>query len=106
MVLVSTIVGWNVLLDWATYRFVAVRRLVEPPSMPLVVHGKIHRRNLRRELIADEELMAKLREKGIENVADVKLACMESDGEISVLEEDPQSKQRQDKKPARPGVAH
>ena len=38
--------------------------------------------------------MAKLREKGIENLADVKLACMESDGEISVIEENPQPKQQ------------
>ena len=35
-VLVATIAGWNYLLDWASYRFRVVRRLVEAPPLPLV----------------------------------------------------------------------
>ena len=42
-------------------------------------------RNLRREMITTDELMAKLRENGVERLEDVKLAMMESDGEISVV---------------------
>jgi uncharacterized membrane protein YcaP (DUF421 family) len=106
MVLVSTIVAWNVAVDWATFRFTVLRRLLEPSPLQLVVHGKINRRNLRRELISDEELFAKLREKGIEKLAQVKLAVMESNGEISVLQEQPQPGDQQGGKSARPGVAH
>ena len=109
LVLVSTIVAWNWALDWATYSFPAVRRVLEPAPLPLVIRGKVNRRNLRRELITYDELLAKLREKGIENLEQVKLACMESDGEISVLQEQSQSgppaEQQQDSKSGRPGVA-
>ena len=109
LVLVSTIVAWNGALDWATYSFPAVRRVLEPAPLPLVIRGKVNRRNLRRELITYDELLAKLREKGIENLEQVKLACMESDGEISVLQEQSQSgppaEQQQDSKSGRPGVA-
>ena len=84
-ILVGTIIGWNFLLDWAAYRFPIFRRLAEPRPMTLVRNGRIERRNLRREFITVDELTAKLREHGIEHLQDVKLACVESDGEISVI---------------------
>jgi uncharacterized membrane protein YcaP (DUF421 family) len=84
-VLVLTIVAWNWLLDWASFRFPLVRRLAEPPKLPLVIRGVPQRRNLRREFITMQELEAKLREQGIEKMADVKAAYLEADGQISVL---------------------
>lgn len=93
-VLVATIALWNWLLDMASYRFPAVRRVLEAPPMPLVRDGKLVRRNLRREMITEDELMAKLREQGLEKFDDVKLATMESDGEISVLKQGGQREAR------------
>lgn len=84
-ILVATIIGWNVLLDWAAFHSRLVRRFAQPQPTNLIRNGRINRRNLRREYITIDELRAKLREHGIEHVEDVKLACMESDGEISVL---------------------
>ena len=84
--LVATIAGWNWLLDFTAYRFPAVRRLLEPKPLPLIRDGRLLRRNLRREFISAEEIMAKLREKGIDRLEQVKAATMESDGEISVIE--------------------
>jgi len=43
------------------------------------------RKNMRSELVTDDELMAQLREKGIEDYAKVKRASMEADGMISVI---------------------
>jgi len=40
---------------------------------------------MRRELVSVDELKAKLRQQGIENLDQVKAAYMESDGEISVI---------------------
>ena len=85
IILVSTIAAWNYLLDWSAYRWEPVRRFVEPRALPLVRNGRVLRANLRRELISLPELMAKLRESGVESVSEVKLAVMESDGEISVI---------------------
>jgi uncharacterized membrane protein YcaP (DUF421 family) len=40
---------------------------------------------MRRELITVEELESKLREQGIEDLREVKIAYLEEDGEISIL---------------------
>jgi uncharacterized membrane protein YcaP (DUF421 family) len=53
-----------------------------------VENGRLLRRNMRSELVTVEELMAQLREKGIENAADVRAAFIESDGHISVIAKD------------------
>lgn len=90
-VLVSTLIGWNWLMDWASYRFNAVRRFLEPPPVVLVRHGRIISRNLRSEMVTVPELMANLRTHGIDKLADVKIARMEPDGEISVIREKQES---------------
>lgn len=85
LVLVSTLIGWNVLLDWLAFRYPAVRRFVEPTTLPLVRDGRLLRRNMRREFITEEELLARLREQGVEDIAQVKVACLEPDGNFSVI---------------------
>ena len=87
LVLLGTLASWNVALDWATFRWRWVQRLLEPPTVELVRDGKILRRNLRREWVTVDELMGKLRERGIADVAAVKLAVLEADGQLSVLKE-------------------
>jgi len=82
---VLTIVAWNWLLDWASYRFAIVRRFAEPPKLTLISRGVPQRRNLRREFITMDELEAKMREQGIEKISDVKAAYLEADGQISVI---------------------
>ncbi len=84
-VLVGTILLWSYVLDWASFRFPAVQRMLRAPTLILVENGKILRKNMKAELVTMEELMAQLREKGIEDCALVKKACMESDGMISVI---------------------
>ena len=85
MILVSTIVGWNYLVDWLTWRFPSLERLLQPPPLLLVRDGRILHRHLRMELVSEEELRGKLREHGITNPAEVEQAYMESDGAISVI---------------------
>src|SRR5688572_18563803 len=84
-VLVLTIVAWNWLLDWASFRFAAVRRFAEPRKLTLVTRGVPQYRSMRREFITMQELEAKLREQGIEKMSDVKAAYLEADGQISVI---------------------
>ena len=86
-VLVATLVGWNWLMDWASFRSNRVRRFIEPPPVVLVRHGRLISRNLRREFVTVPELMASLRSHGIEKLVDVKIARMEPDGGISVIRE-------------------
>ena len=93
-ILVLTIVGWNWLLDFLSYRIPAVRRFATPRQLVLVRRGVPQLRNLRREYITPEELQQKLREQGIEKLAEVKFAYLEGDGQISVIREDQGSQGR------------
>lgn len=84
-ILISTIVGWSLAFDWIAYRFPRIGKLVEPGPLPLVEHGRINRRNLREEFLSEDDLMAKLREQGVERVDEVKRATMEADGAVTVI---------------------
>jgi uncharacterized membrane protein YcaP (DUF421 family) len=85
MVVVGTIVGWTWLLDFAAARSARLRRLLQPPEVLLVRDGEVLQRNLRRESMSLPDLLAKLREHGIEDPHEVRRAYMEANGEISVV---------------------
>ena len=90
VVLVSTLMGWNVLFDVLTFHFPRLRRLLQPPALKLVHDGRPLHRNLRREHVTMDELMAKLREHGLTELSQVHEAFMESDGTITVISRDAQ----------------
>lgn len=85
LIVAGTIIGWNYALDALSYRFGPIRRLIRPAPLPLVKDGRLLRRNMRRELISLGELQSQLRAQGVENLNEVRLACLEPDGELSVL---------------------
>jgi uncharacterized membrane protein YcaP (DUF421 family) len=87
IVLVSTIIFWNYAFDWLSFKSSQFRRLIEPPPLPLIKNGNLLRRNMRRELITEAELMGQLREQGVDDLSKVKDAYIESDGQISVIEQ-------------------
>jgi len=84
-VLVGTLVGWNLALDWTAFRFAWAYRLIEPPPLLLIRRGRVLHKHLRAEMIPIAELRAHLREHGIESFAEVKSARLESDGQFSVI---------------------
>ena len=86
IVLVATIIFWNYLFDWLSFRSEWFARLIEPAPLALIKNGKLLRKNMRQELITDEELMTQLREQGLDDVSKVKEAYIESDGRISVIQ--------------------
>jgi len=85
MVLVSTLVMWNYILDVLSYRYRWIDHLLSASKLCLVRDGKMLRRNMRKEYITADEVFAKIREAGLEHLDQVKLMYMESDGEISVI---------------------
>lgn len=90
MVLIATLVFWSYALDFLSYHVPLVRRFTAPPRLCLVRDGKRLRRNMRRELITDEELDAKIRQEGVEDIATVKRMYLEADGEMSLIRHDEQ----------------
>jgi uncharacterized membrane protein YcaP (DUF421 family) len=93
LLLVSTIIFWSYTLDWLGYRFPRFERVLHPPPLRLVKDGRMLRRNMRRELITEQELMSQLRQEGISDLKNVKEACMEGDGRISIIRHDQDHKQ-------------
>ncbi|HEY9284442.1 MAG TPA: YetF domain-containing protein [Pyrinomonadaceae bacterium] len=87
--LVGTIAFWDYTLDWLGYHSPAVARLLRPAPLALVKNGRMLRRNMRRELITEEELMSQLRQQGVGQLSEVARACLEGDGRISVLKREP-----------------
>lgn len=88
VVLISTLIGWNFLLDWLAFRFRWVRRFAEPSTLLLVRNGRLLLRNMRREFITEEELWAQLRKEGIEHLSQVKAVYLEADGNFSVIRDE------------------
>jgi uncharacterized membrane protein YcaP (DUF421 family) len=84
-ILIGTIIGWNYLFDWASFHFPRLQKLLEPRPLLLVEDGRILWRNLRTELVTEGELMAKLREQGVSEPAEVGKAYMEADGQVTVI---------------------
>jgi uncharacterized membrane protein YcaP (DUF421 family) len=84
-VLIGTVLFWSYAVERLAHRFPAWERLLHPPPLLLVENGKLLRKNMRAELITEAELMAQLREKGLEDLTKVKRACMEADGMISII---------------------
>jgi uncharacterized membrane protein YcaP (DUF421 family) len=93
IVLAATIIFWSYALDWLSFKFSWFSRLIEPTPLPLVKNGKLLRRNMRQELVAEDELMSQLREKGVDSLEMVKEAYIESNGQFSVVKyQKPRSK--------------
>lgn len=85
LALILTIVFWNYALNTLSWYLPALQRWTMPPPLQVVRDGKLIRRNMRKEFLTEDELMAKLREDGIEHVSDVKAAYIEGDGNISII---------------------
>jgi uncharacterized membrane protein YcaP (DUF421 family) len=84
-ILVGTLVGWNMLIDWLTFRFPRLQRVLEPPPLLLIDNGRVLWRHLRHEFMSEGELKTKLREHGVTDPREVQKAYMEPDGQITVL---------------------
>jgi len=84
-ILVATLMGWNLLIDWAAFRSPRLRKILEPEPLLLIEDGRILWRHLRQELISETELKTKLREKGVENPREVAKAYIEPDGQVTVV---------------------
>lgn len=84
-ILVTVIVGWVALIDRLTYFMPRLGTLLKDDKVCLVRNGQIIRRSMRREYITPAELMSELRQRGIDDLSEIRRAYMEPDGNISVL---------------------
>jgi uncharacterized membrane protein YcaP (DUF421 family) len=84
-ILVGTILGWNTLIDWLTFRFRWMQKVLEPPPLLLIDNGRVLHRHLRQEFMSEADLRIKLREHGVSDPGEIEKAFMEPDGQVTVL---------------------
>jgi len=85
LVLVLTIVGWDVALDRLGFKYRWFRHILHSRPVLLVRNGKAIKGNMTREALTMDELMIHMREQGIDSLDQVKSAYLEDDGQISVI---------------------
>lgn len=85
LILIATLIGWNLLLDWMAFHSRRVRRFAEPASLLLVLNGRLLPKNMRKEFITEEELWVQLRQHGVQSLGDVRAVYLEPDGNFSVI---------------------
>ena len=85
LVLVVTIVAWEYIIDWLSYRFPMLRPVLRPPAITVIRDGRIVEQSMRKELLSMDELLSQLRQQQVEDIKEVKLAQLEGDGQFSVI---------------------
>lgn len=85
ILLVSTLVGWNLALDWLSFHCKPFRRFAAPRTLCLVKDGCMQKRNMRREYITEDELWSQLRLNGVKSLDQVKEVYLEPDGGFSII---------------------
>lgn len=88
LVIIATLLLLNFAISFLRVRFPAFNRLVEPQPVVVARNGKWLQAELREQELTDEEVLASLREHGLETVGETKLVVLEADGSLSVVPKD------------------
>ena len=81
-----TIFFWSYTLDWLSFHFPRLRRLMHSMPEQVIRDGVILKSALRREMLTEEDLHTQLRLGGISNLNKVKEAYVEENGQLSVIQ--------------------
>ena len=92
LIAAGALIGANYAVAAARERAVWLREAVEGTPTVLVSNGRFIQRNMRRENVAEDQVLMAVREHGIENVEEVRIAILETDGSISVVQAGDRSK--------------
>jgi uncharacterized membrane protein YcaP (DUF421 family) len=84
-IVLSTIALLTVGTSYVNFRFRPLRRVMEGEPVVLIENGNLVEHNLRRERITLEELAETARLQQVENLEEVRLAVLETNGNISVI---------------------
>jgi uncharacterized membrane protein YcaP (DUF421 family) len=94
VLLILVIVLWDFFLDYLGYRSVFLNWYLTPNPLLLIKNGEILERNLKKELITDDDLMSQLRQQGVDDISIVRECYLESNGHFSVLTSTPDHRKK------------
>ena len=86
LVLISTLMGIDILLSFLKQRFKGFDKVAE--SVPLIVvdHGQPLKERMKKSGVDEEDVMAAARQsQGLERMDQIKYAVLEKDGSISII---------------------
>lgn len=84
-IMASTLIALNYLVALLTARFRGIEKIVEGEPVVLARHGQVFAQVLRRELVSHDDFQEALRLNNIDDVAEVEIALLETNGRISVV---------------------
>ena len=84
-ILVTTLLAVNGLMSWLTWRSKRAEVLLEGRPQILVHNGVVDEGLIRSERITRHELMAAVRQAGLSELKDVRVAILETNGRINVI---------------------
>ncbi len=88
LVLALTVVFWDLVIEALQHRFNVVREFLGGSPVMVIHEGRYLHGNMRRHLLSEHELMSELRQSGVDDVSKVKVAYLETDGKVSVIEKE------------------
>lgn len=84
-ILVLTLVGLNSLVGYLTYRSKRLELVIEGRPQILVHNGVVDEKIVAQQRISRHELMSAIRQAGLSELADVRVAILENNGRINVI---------------------
>jgi uncharacterized membrane protein YcaP (DUF421 family) len=84
IVVLGTLAFLDAVLSFASR---PLQRILEGKPAILIRHGKFQQRAMRAERLNEIDIAAMLRNQGVQDLREIKLAVLETDGELSVLKE-------------------
>jgi uncharacterized membrane protein YcaP (DUF421 family) len=85
---ITVIAVWHYVNAWSSYKSKKIDELTAGKPAPMIKSGEIVHENLAKERLNEEELYSEMRQQGIADIKEVKVAHLEPSGKVSFLKED------------------
>lgn len=86
LIVITVVVGLERALSILGQRHPNIERKMEGTPHTVMIDGRLHLEGMRHETLALEELFGELRNNGIEQLGQVKYACVEQSGVLSIVQ--------------------
>ena len=88
MLLISSLVGLDILLSLIKRRFPSLERIVEDTPVVIIRQGQPQREAMDKERVDEQDILSSARQsQGLSRLRDIRYAVLEAGGEISVVPE-------------------
>jgi uncharacterized membrane protein YcaP (DUF421 family) len=85
LIVVGTFAVLQVLVSYLSYRFPRLRPVVDGEPLVIVQDGAVIERNMKRERLTLEEVMAAARQQQVASLDDIAWAVLETNGKVSII---------------------